>query len=198
MDMNCNLPVYREAYKLFEGTPREVWSVLWLLERYVNGAIAQIDRIHETTHQMSEYHRTWLHDQLFLDVHSYFICWDKAQNLLKHLVKVHPDPNLLQLWERLRLFCKPFNDSRNHLEHIDERLAKNPNETGSLAGDFFIFAGERFDISDQGLNALTGAYEEVIRMITVVDASGQSLPPDQYERLPWKPTIGRELPGRRR
>src|SRR5207247_1713471 len=47
-DMNCDLPVYREAYKLFEGTPREVWSVLWLFERYVNGAIAQIDRIRDT------------------------------------------------------------------------------------------------------------------------------------------------------
>ena len=47
--MNCKLPVYREAYKLFLGTPSEVWHPL--LERYVNTAIVQLDRIRETTEQ---------------------------------------------------------------------------------------------------------------------------------------------------
>ena len=40
--MNCNVPVYREAYKLSQGTRHEIWSPLWLLERHVNAAISQI------------------------------------------------------------------------------------------------------------------------------------------------------------
>lgn len=196
--MNCDLPVYREAYKLFGGRSPEVWSTLWLLERYVNGAIAQIDRISETTRQISEYRGTWLLDQILIDVHSYFIYWDKAQILIKHLAKIWPDPNLVRLWERFQPVCKPFNDARNHLEHIDDRLAIKPNETGSLASGTFIFAGEAFDISDQGLSALTEAYEEIIRIMTIVDASGEPCSPEEHHRLSWKPTITRLPPDRRR
>ena len=122
--MNCNVPVYREAYKLSQGTRHEIWSPLWLLERHVNAAISQIARIRETTNQTSEYHGTWLLDQILVDIHFYFICWDKAQILLKRLAEVHGDPNLKNLWLKFEPVCKLFNDARNHLEHIDERLAK--------------------------------------------------------------------------
>jgi hypothetical protein len=61
--MNCDIPVYREAHKLSQGTPHEIWFPLWLLERYVNAAISQIYRVRETTRQISDYHGTWLLDQ---------------------------------------------------------------------------------------------------------------------------------------
>ena len=100
--MNCELSVYREAYKHFEGTPRDVWSVLWLLERYVNAAIAQLDRVRETSEQISDYHGTWLLDQMLLDIHYYFVCWDKAQNLLEQLSQVYNDPKMKRLWLECR------------------------------------------------------------------------------------------------
>lgn len=145
--MNYKLPVYREAHKLFEGMPSEQWSVIWVLERYVNGAISQLDRIHRTLNEGWGYNGTWLLDQIGLDVHSYFICWDKAQNLLRQLVRVHPNPELAKIWAEFEPICRPFNDARNHLEHIDERLARYPRNTGAVQGDFFVIAGDRFDIS---------------------------------------------------
>jgi hypothetical protein len=114
------------------------------------------------------------------------------------LANVHADPKLKRLSDSFKPVCRPFNDARNHLEHIDERLARNPTETGSLQGEFFVFAGVRFDISESGLRALTNVYEEVIRVITMVDSSGQPFTSDAYDRLEWKPTIRREAPGRRR
>jgi hypothetical protein len=195
--MNCELTVYREAFKLFQGRPQQVWSVVWLLERYVNGAIAQLDRARETVQQMSDYHGTWLLDQLLLDIHFYFICWDKAQKLVEQLTKVKPDPNLEQVWVKFKPLCKPFTRARNNLEHIDRELAHNPSETGSLGGDVFIFAGKRFDISGNGLKVLTDMYEEVINALTIVDASGKPFSLDAYQRLPWKPSIRREPPGHR-
>lgn len=195
--MNCNLPVYREAYKQFEGTPRNIWSVLWLLERYVNAAIAQLDRVRETVEQISDYHGTWLLDQILLDIHYYFICWDKTQNLLERLNEVYPDPKMERLWQGFRLVCRPFNDARNHLEHIDERLARNPNETGTIQGDVFVFADERFDISEAGLKVLTDMYEEVINILALRNRDGQPFSLEEYDRLPWKPSVSRELPGRR-
>lgn len=195
--MNCDLPVYREAYKQFQGTPREIWSVLWLLERYVNAAIAQLDRVRETVGQISDYQGTWLLDQILADVHYYFICWDKAQNLLKRLNQVYPDPKMERLWHGFYSICRPFNDARNHLEHIDERLARNPNETGTIQGDVFVFASERFDISEAGLKALTDTYEEAVNILTLRNSNGQPFSLEEYDRLPWKPSLLRELPGRR-
>jgi hypothetical protein len=194
--MNYELPIYREAHKLFEGMPSEHWSVIWVLERYVNGAISQLDRIRRTLDQGGGYNGTWLLDQIGLDVHSYFICWDKAQNLLRQLVRVHPNAELAKIWAEFEPICRPFNDARNHLEHIDERLARDPRNTGAVQGDFFVIAGERFDVSQAGLKLLTDMYEEVINIITL-RINGRQPSLEEYRQLDFKPTIRREAMERR-
>jgi len=181
--MNVDLPIYREAYKQFQGAPREVWSALWLLERYVNAAISQLDRVREAIDTAWNYSGTWSLDQLLVDLHFYFICWDKAQNLLGRLVTVHADPRLEHLWSAFKPVCKPFNDARNHLEHIDERLACNPDQTGHIQGDTFLFAGEKFDVSPSGLKLLTDMYEEVVNILTIVKSSGESFTPEEWAAL---------------
>jgi hypothetical protein len=183
--MNVNLPIYRGAFKQFSGTSRRVWSPLWLLERYVNAAISQLNLVRQSIDAGWNYSGTWSLDQLLVDLHFYFICWDKAQNLLNRLAMIHGDPRLRDLWSAFEPACKPFNDARNHLEHIDERL-----ETGSIQGDVFFFAGERFDASQASLKLLTDMYEEVVNILTIVKSSGQAFSPDEWAALK-KPALQR-------
>ncbi len=150
--------------RTFEGS-----IALFLLERYVNGAILQYQRIQS--------HRAALHsspgppDQttmlmLFLDIHYYFICLDKAQNLFVSLAQADGDQDLLNRSERLRPLLKPYNDARNHLEHIETRLTKQYiGDLGNLSNDEFTFGGQRFDISSRSLQLVTEAYTDWVRVI---------------------------------
>src|SRR5262245_35298591 len=160
------------------------------LERYVNAAISQLDRVRQSIDAGWNYSGTWSLDQLLVDLHFYFICWDKAQNLLNRLAMIHGDPRLRDLWSAFQPACKPFNDARNHLEHIDERLERNPDETGSIQGEVFFFAGERFDTSQASLKLLTDMYEEVVNILTIVKSSGQAFSPDEWAALK-KPALQR-------
>jgi len=103
---------------------------------------------------------------LFLDIHFYFVCYDKAQNLLKHFAQIDGDPKLDNLWQTFESKFRPFNDARNHLEHIETRIKKKYlSDLGNLYKDTFTFGGERFDISASGLKMLTDAYEKVIGIL---------------------------------
>lgn len=194
--MNYELPVYREAFKMNQSMPMDEWALLWLLERYVNGAVAQLDRIARSLDDSFEYDGTWLLDQIGLDVHYYFICWDKARNLLKQLASIHSNPEMSEIWGQFYSICRPFNDARNHLEHIDERLQRDPKNTGSMAGNYFAIAGERFDITQAGLKLLTDMYEDVIFMLTLrIDDRRPTL--DEFHLHTPRPTVHREAMTRR-
>lgn len=185
--VNLDLPVYREAYHHFSSMPRKVWSSFWLLERYVNAAISQIDRIRQTLEGSWGYSGTWSLDQITVDVHFYFICWDKAQNMLEHLASIHGDSRLKTLWATFQTVSKPFNDARNHMEHIDERIERDPSFTGHIAGDKFAMAGQTFDVSEAGLKLLTDMYEEVVHIVLTEDPATRSDGHDPWANFPRLP-----------
>jgi hypothetical protein len=98
----------------------------------------------------------------FLDVHFYFICADKVQNLLRAFIEEDGDEELQGLWPDWAASLKPFNDGRNHLEHIDERALRDVGDMGNLAGRTYSFGGEYLDVSADSIAAITRAYERVI------------------------------------
>lgn len=162
--------MYNQALDvLWKACSFEASVALLTLERYINGAIIQWNRIQVDKRALpgpGPGVDQALMLALFLDIHFYFVCYDKAQNLLQHLVKTDGDPRLDDLWQTLRPKFKPFNDARNHLEHIETRIAgKYLPDFGNLENDTFTFGGERFDISASGLEILTDAYEQVVGIL---------------------------------
>ena len=162
--------MYNEALNIiWKVHSFEASVALLTLEKYVNGTIIQWDRI-----QAEKRALPWpgpgvdqtLMLTLFLDIHFYFVCYDKSQNLLEHLAKTDGDPKLDNLWQTLKPKFKPFNDARNHLEHIETRIkSKYLSDFGNLENDTFTFGGERFDVSASGLKILTDAYEQVVDIL---------------------------------
>jgi len=173
--------VRRHAYKGEKMMYNEALNIIWkaysfeasvallTLERYVNGTMIQWNRIQADKRALPGpgpgVDQT-LMLTLFLDIHFYFVCYDKAQNLLEHLARTDGDSKLGNLWQMLKPKFKPFNDARNHLEHIETRITrKYLSDFGNLENDTFTFGGERFDISASGLKILTDAYEQVVGIL---------------------------------
>lgn len=162
--------MYDEALKIrIKPHSFEAFVALLTLERYVNGAIIQWDKIQADKEALPGpgpgVDRT-LMLKLFLDIHFYFICCDKAQNLLEYLSKTDSDPKLVRLWQILKPKFKPFNDARNHLEHIEREITRPCiSDFGNITNDTFTFCGRRFDISASSLKILTDAYKQVVNIL---------------------------------
>jgi len=147
----------------------EDFVILHLLERYVNGAIIQWERIQKVKKELpgpGPGVDGVLMSTLFLDIHFYFICYEKAQNLFKKLTETDGDQKLYDLWNYYKSKFKPYNDARNHLEHMETRMdEKYLSDFGNLSKDTYTFGGERFDISHSGLEMLTKAYKKIIDIL---------------------------------
>ena len=162
--------MYNDALNvMWKACSFEASVALLTLERYVNGTMIQWNRIQADKRALpgpgpgvdQKFMLT-----LFLDIHFYFVCYDKAQNLLQHLSKTDGDPKLNNLWQTLEPKFKRFNDARNHLEHIEERITEEYLfDFGNLENDTFTFGRDRFDISASGLKTLTDAYEQVVGIL---------------------------------
>lgn len=159
--------MYNEALNIIcKASSFEASAVLLTLERYVNGTIIQWNRIQADKRALpgpgpGVDQKLML--TLFLDIHFYFVCYDKGQNLIGYLAKINGDPNLHNIWQTLKPKFRPFNDARNHLEHIETRIKREYlSDFGNLENDTFTFGGERFDISASGLKILEDAYEQVV------------------------------------
>jgi len=153
--------------------------LLDLLEKYVNGSIIQQYRIQYIIEYMHNEHKeraekfkrgehvspgvnSSLMQTLFMDVHFYLICFDKVQNLIKKLSKVEKHPELKKFWQELEPKFKPYNDMRNNLEHIEERLtSENLIDFGNLNDNNYSFGGKKIDIGEDSLNFIRDSYEHV-------------------------------------
>ncbi len=162
--------LYNETIDVIWKTNSFKTSVaLMMLEKYVNGAIIQWNRI-QLDKKALPGKGPGVDQQiiltLFLDIHFYFVCYDKSQNLVEYLASTEGDPKLNELWQELKRKFKPFNDARNHLEHIETRITKDYlSDFGNLENETFTFGGECFDVSETGLRLLTDAYEQVIAIL---------------------------------
>ena len=121
--------MYNESLNIILKANSDKGSMaLLILEQYVNGTILQWNRIQVDRNVILDIYKQGLCVNrikiltLFLDIHFYFICYDKSQNLIKKFIKYDDDPTLESLWQTLEPKFKLFNDARNHLEHIDDRI----------------------------------------------------------------------------
>jgi len=131
--------------------------MLWIFfESYVNGAMIQWDRVQsDRAESFASFERSreeWPtppdrtpHRRLFLDVHFMLVCADKVQALVIRLAKKHPGAEIAALCERHKAEFKAWNDFRNHLEHIDDRIDKF-GDLGNLNDWTYTFAGEKLDL----------------------------------------------------
>jgi len=100
---------------------------------------------------------------LFADIHFLLICLDKIDLLLRMLQKHFPTNqklnNILHLHSKS---LKDYNDFRNHLEHIDERIEDKVSDLGNLQNNMFTFAGKRFNIGTDTENELERILDETL------------------------------------
>ncbi|HEV2226565.1 MAG TPA: hypothetical protein VGR56_07160 [Nitrososphaerales archaeon] len=139
--------------------------LLLTAEKYINGAIAQRERILD---DMRWDHGSFevKHSMIFLDVHYYFICCARVRHLLQAMAARDGDPELIGIANRMKKKTGFMNDARKLLEHVEDYISlEDSSEFSVVTTETYTFAGEDFDISEVGLEHLTKAYEEMISVL---------------------------------
>jgi hypothetical protein len=164
--------MYKNALDIiWETNSFEASVALLIFEKYVNGVEIQWERIQQDKKALPGSGPgvdLKIMQTLFFDIHFYFVCIDKVQNLLEKIAELDGDPELKTLWDRYKPLFKPFNDVRNILEHIEREITNKENlsDFGNIYNDAYTFGGKKFDISNNGLNLAIDAYKDVCRVIS--------------------------------
>lgn len=108
---------------------------------------------------------------LFADIHFLMICLDKIELLIRMLEKhLGSNSEIASIRQQHSTSLKDYNDFRNHLEHIDERVERGISDLGNLSGDAFTFDGRYFDIGPQRERELEQIYGEVVKACEAISA----------------------------
>jgi len=167
----------------------ELFLLLHSLEKYVNGAIIEMNRLEKTrknitkklsklrqnidTPRKKDFQLTYL----ACDTHFYFICIDKCYKLIAQLSLELGDNEIKKLKTKLN---KVFDIAtiRNHLEHIEDRcrgylnlkdkkqnIKKPINDFGNFARDDFSFNNKKYPSGKKSLEELKNIYIELIKIL---------------------------------
>ena len=167
----------------------ELFLLLHSLEKYVNGAIIEMNRLEKTrknitkklsklrqnidTPRKKDFQLTYL----ACDTHFYFICIDKCYKLIAQLSLELGDNKIKKLKTKLN---KVFDIAtiRNHLEHIEDRcrgylnlkdkkqnIKKPINDFGNFAGDDFSFNNKKYPSGKKSLEELKNIYIELMKIL---------------------------------
>jgi len=167
----------------------ELFLLLHSLEKYVNGAIIEMNRLEKTrknitkklsklrqnidTPRRKDFQLTYLG----CDTHFYFICIDKCYKLIAQLSLELGDNEIKKLKTKLN---KVFDIAtiRNHLEHIEDRcrgylnlkdkklnIKKPISDFGNFAGDDFSFNNQKYPSGKKSLEELKNIYLELIKIL---------------------------------
>jgi len=167
----------------------ELFLLLYSLEKYVNGAIIEMNRLEKTRKNITKKllnlkqnistprkRDFWL-TYLSCDTHFYFICIDKCYKLITQLAIELKDKEINKLKIRLN---KVFDIAtiRNHLEHIEDRckgylnlkdkrqnIKKHISDFGNFAGDDFSFNNKKYPTGKRSLKELKNIYLELIKIL---------------------------------
>ncbi len=168
--------------------------LLYNLEKYVNGAIIEMERLIKIRKKIREKLQKALSAELprkkdfnltYLanDTHFYFVCIDKVYKLLSKLAIELDDVDIKKLIQRVR---KAFDIKtvRNHLEHIDDRclgfltlkdkkegIRKPISDFGNFVSDNFSFNGKTFPSGKNSLIELKQIYTDLIEVLNQKYAS---------------------------
>jgi len=165
----------------------ELFLLLHSLEKYVNGAIIEMNRLEKTrrniTKKLSNLRRNmgaprkkdFQLTYLACDTHFFFICIDKCYKLITQLSLELNDNEIKKLKTKLN---KVFNISviRNHLEHVEDRcrgylslkdkkqnIKKHINDFGNFLGDDFSFNNKTYPSGKKSLEELKSIYLDLIK-----------------------------------
>ncbi len=171
------------------GKSLELFLLLDSLEKYVNGAIIEMNRLEKTrrgiTKRLSNLGRhgnipkkkDFQLTYLACDTHFFFICIDKCYKLITQLSLGLNDAEIKKLKARLN---KIFDIAtvRNHLEHIEDRAEgylsirdkKEKKKThisdfGNFVGSDFSFNNKKFPSNKKSLEELKNIYRELIKIL---------------------------------
>jgi len=169
----------------------ELFLLLNTLEKYVNGAMLEMDRLETTRVAINKkmivlrkglplhglMKRNFELTRLGCDTHFFFVCVDKCYKLLHQLARELNDPDIRKLKKELdKVF--DIRTIRNHLEHIDERcigylnpedrkkrIKKPIQDFGNFIGSDFSFNNKKFPSNKQSLGELQKIYRELIKIL---------------------------------
>ena len=168
-----------------------LFLLLHSLEKYVNGAIIEMNRLEKTRSRLIKKlsilrsmetcrkprNKDFQLTYLSCDTHFFFICIDKCYKLISQLSLELNDVEIKALKTRLN---KVFDIAtvRNHLEHIEDRCMgylslkdkkekrqKRIQDFGNFIGDEFSFNNKRFPSNKKGLKELKGIYQSLIKVL---------------------------------
>ena len=170
----------------------ELFLLLYSLEKYVNGAMIEMNRLEKTRRNItkkllslrsSEYQgpkkKGFQLTYLACDTHFFFICIDKCYKLLTQLAIELNDKNIKKLGKRLN---KIFDIAtvRNHLEHIEDRCRgyinlkdkrkkkkTNIQDFGNFVGNDFSFNNKKFPSNKKSLEELNNIYKDLIKILDI-------------------------------
>jgi hypothetical protein len=168
----------------------EAFLLLYSLEKYVNGAIIQANRIARTRKATwDRFHnimraaregRTILTSRkeansstkLYCDYHFYFICIGQIHKIMYRLYRLLDNQNLDKVHDK---FKRGFPQGiRDDLEHLDERAIgkKKKNSInvedfsfGNFPGDKFSFGEEEYAVNKETVKALKDIYQEILDLL---------------------------------
>jgi hypothetical protein len=156
---------------IWDGYSAEGFGTFIMLQQYVHGAETQMGRIRD--HRIALGGKGVINTpgivrNLFLDIHYYFICAGKIEELIEKLSAIDDDGILKELVSANRELFRPYSDARLHLEKIEGRL------TGRFMSDFiqmekdsFTIGGVKVDVSVSSTEVLKEIYDEVVRGLLI-------------------------------
>lgn len=167
----------------------ELFLLLHSLEKYVNGAIIEMNRLEKTRKNITKKLSNLSQDintprkkdfqltYLACDTHFFFICIDKCYKLITQLSLELNDNEIKKLKTTLN---KVFDIAtvRNHLEHIEDRcrgylnlkdkkqnIKKHISDFGNFAGDDFSFNNKKYPSGKKSLEELKNIYLDLIKIL---------------------------------
>jgi hypothetical protein len=169
----------------------KLFLLLSYLEKYVNGAIIEMNRLEKTRRNiikgLSSLKNIGAHRKprnkdfqltyLACDTHFFFICIDKCHKLINQLSLELNDKDVEKLKVRLNKIFD-IKTVRNHLEHIEKRCIgylsrkdekkkklKQIQDFGNFIGDNFSFNNKKFQSNRKSLEELKNIYRELIKIL---------------------------------
>ena len=105
-------------------------------------------------------------------MHFFLICVDKVQNLVEYIAKADDDPQLKKLADEVKHKFTPFNDARNYLEHIHERIRDKTDDSGlsSTDGKILNFRDRKgnwqtVEINESSIMLVRNTYDELLAIL---------------------------------
>lgn len=163
---------------------RSNFLLLYNIEKYINGAILQAQRVDgERKDHFKKFMGLPLaffrrQEKIFLDAHFYFVCVSQIEKNLKRLKDQLRNGKLNKVYLEFRT---DFNSEiRNDLEHIDARavgktkLEKNVDEKTkrlwmrdfvNFQGDKLSFGGRKYAINKDSVKKLKNVHEDIMEII---------------------------------